>query len=73
MQNKMDASLEDKLLLLLLLRRVRKRRYLRRAVKCVSPRFWMRNIEKREEFGECHCLVEKLQNEDREYFFREGR
>ena len=71
MQNKMDASLEDELLVLLLLRRGRKRRYLHRATKLASPRFWVRNIfQKPEELGECRCLVEKLRNEDRKYFFR---
>ena len=52
LQNKIDASLENELFLLLPLRRCRKRRYLCRALRRPSPRFWVRNIFKKcEEFG----------------------
>ena len=68
---KIDGFLEDDLQLLLLLRRSRKKRALRRALKCTKRMFWVRNIfRKHEELEEFHRLVQELQNEDREYFFR---
>ena len=73
-QNKMDASLEDDLLLLLLLRRCRKDRTRHRLLKRASPRFSVRHIfKKREEIAEFHRFVQELQNEDMEYFFRQDK
>ena len=38
-------------------------------VKRASPRFWVQHIfKKRAEFGEYHCLVQELRNEDKECF-----
>lgn len=66
MQNNMDASLEDEHLLLLPLRRHRKRRSLRKALRHASRRFWVWNNE--EFIEEYYCLVQELRNEEKEYF-----
>ena len=61
---------DENLLLLLLLLKFRK---LRKS-KCKKnilrrpPKFWVR--KKREEFGDCHYLIQEMRNNDREYFFR---
>ena len=66
-QNTMDASLENDLLLLLLFRRCRNRRTRRRSLKRASPRFSVRNIFKKlKELGELHRF--ELQNEGLEHF-----
>ena len=67
----MDASLEDDLLLLLLLRRCRKSRTRRRSLTRASHRFSVRDIlKKREELAEFHRFVQELQNEAMECFFQ---
>ena len=58
MENKMNTSFEDELLLLVLLRRRWKIRSLRRSLKRASSRYWVQNLfKKREEFGKYHRLV----------------